>query len=73
MYFSGAKVILACRDEKKAEKARTEIITHTGNRRVVTRKLDLASLKSIRDFASEIAIGKSGLMYNSIRVVQQIT
>ncbi|XP_072032355.1 retinol dehydrogenase 13-like [Amphiura filiformis] len=52
----GAKVILACRDEKKALKARKEIITESGNPRVVFRKLDLASLKSIRDFASEIDI-----------------
>ena len=43
---------------KKAEKTRKEIITDTGNRRVVIRQLDLASLKSIRDFASEVNIGE---------------
>ena len=55
---TGAKVVLACRDMKKAEKTRKEIITDTGNRRVVVRQLDLASLKSIRDFASEVNIGE---------------
>ena len=54
-------MVLACRDEKKAMKTRNEIITESGNPKVVFRKLDLASLKSIRDFASEVNIGKFSL------------
>ncbi|XP_071801425.1 retinol dehydrogenase 13-like [Asterias amurensis] len=57
----GGHVILACRDEKKAEKARREIVDDTGNQDVVVRKLDLASLKSIREFAQQINAEESNL------------
>ncbi|KAJ8868491.1 hypothetical protein PR048_030019 [Dryococelus australis] len=50
----GARVIMACRDMKKAEKARDEIVDSTGNRDVVTRKLDLSSFASVRQFAKEV-------------------
>lgn len=57
-YFSssfilGAKIIMACRDTKKAEKAAIEIERETGGE-VVVMKLDLASLTSIRTFAEEL-------------------
>ncbi|XP_039182799.1 retinol dehydrogenase 12-like [Crotalus tigris] len=48
----GAKVILACRDMAKAEKAAHEIRIKTGNQGVIAKKLDLADTKSIREFAS---------------------
>ncbi|KAG8126045.1 hypothetical protein E2320_021210 [Naja naja] len=48
----GAKVILACRDMAKAEKAAHEIQIKTGNQEVIAKKLDLADTKSIREFAS---------------------
>ncbi|XP_070615230.1 retinol dehydrogenase 12-like isoform X2 [Erythrolamprus reginae] len=48
----GAKVILACRDMAKAEKAAHEIRLETGNQEVKAKKLDLADTKSIREFAS---------------------
>ncbi|KAM6466793.1 retinol dehydrogenase 12-like isoform 1-T3 [Liasis olivaceus] len=48
----GAKVILACRDMAKAEKAVHEIRTKTGNQEVMAKQLDLADTKSIREFAS---------------------
>ncbi|XP_058017865.1 retinol dehydrogenase 12-like [Ahaetulla prasina] len=48
----GAKVILACRDMAKAEKAAHEIRIMTGNQEVTAKKLDLADTKSIREFAS---------------------
>ncbi|XP_038075696.1 retinol dehydrogenase 13-like [Patiria miniata] len=50
----GGHIILACRNEDKAEKAKKEIIEETGNKDVVVRKLDLASLQSIRQFAKQI-------------------
>lgn len=50
----GAKVILACRDLVKAHKAKDEIVEITNNKNVVVRHLDLSSLKSVRQFASEI-------------------
>ncbi|KAF2897601.1 hypothetical protein ILUMI_08570 [Ignelater luminosus] len=50
----GARVILACRDSKRAEEARSKIVEATGNPNVVVRILDLGSLDSIRAFAKEI-------------------
>ncbi|TSK31392.1 Retinol dehydrogenase 12 [Bagarius yarrelli] len=49
----GARVVMACRDLLKAEKAAEEIRCTTGNGNVVVRHLDLASLISVRQFAQE--------------------
>lgn len=46
----GAKVIMACRDKKRAEAARNEIIQDSNNSNVVFRQLELSSLKSVRSF-----------------------
>lgn len=50
----GARVILACRDLEKAEKAAASIREQTGNGNVLVHKLDLASLESVRAFAKKI-------------------
>ncbi|XP_071832275.1 retinol dehydrogenase 13-like isoform X2 [Apostichopus japonicus] len=50
----GGRIILACRDEKKALKARKDIILQSGNTDIHFRHLDLASLKSVRSFAERI-------------------
>ncbi|KAK7104587.1 retinol dehydrogenase 13-like [Littorina saxatilis] len=50
----GGRVILACRDLDRAEQARAEIVLETANRNVVVKKLDLASMGSIRAFAKDI-------------------
>ncbi|KAJ9583328.1 hypothetical protein L9F63_022345 [Diploptera punctata] len=50
----GAKVILACRNITEADKVKNEIIETTGNEDVLVKKLDLSSLKSIREFAADI-------------------
>jgi NAD(P)-dependent dehydrogenase (short-subunit alcohol dehydrogenase family) len=50
----GAKVILACRDLQKAESAASEIRRSSGNMNVVAKYCDLASLKSVRNFADDI-------------------
>ncbi|XP_017958897.1 retinol dehydrogenase 12-like [Drosophila navojoa] len=49
----GATVYMACRDEAKTEQARLEIIEETKNKNIFFRKLDLASLASIRKFAAD--------------------
>lgn len=49
----GAKVYLACRDLNKAEVARADIIQKTGNKNIFVKKLDLASLQSVRMFVDE--------------------
>ncbi|XP_019782919.1 retinol dehydrogenase 13 isoform X1 [Tursiops truncatus] len=51
----GGTIILACRDLEKCEAAAKEIRGETLNHRVNARHLDLASLKSIREFAAKIS------------------
>lgn len=45
---------MACRDMTKARIAADEIRQQSGNGNVVVKKLDLASLQSVRDLAKEI-------------------
>jgi len=64
----GARVILACRDMKKAEQAKLEIIQETGiTNRVEVMQLDLGSFKSVRKFASELCAkeGKLDILVNN--------
>lgn len=49
----GAKVYLACRDQKKGEAARQQIIDETGNKNVFCKSLDLTSFASVRSFVEE--------------------
>ncbi|KAJ8413479.1 hypothetical protein AAFF_G00094750 [Aldrovandia affinis] len=53
-FFSGARIIMACRDVAKAEDAKKEIIEDSGNQNIVVHKLDLSDTKSIREFAELI-------------------
>ncbi|CAH0554627.1 unnamed protein product [Brassicogethes aeneus] len=48
----GCRVIIADRDDAEASKER--IIKETGNKNVVAKHLDLASYKSVREFADDI-------------------
>lgn len=50
----GARVILACRNEEKGQKARDQIVQETENNGVVFKRLDLASLTSVRKFCEDI-------------------
>uniref|UniRef100_A0AAV2JCZ5 Uncharacterized protein n=1 Tax=Knipowitschia caucasica TaxID=637954 RepID=A0AAV2JCZ5_KNICA len=50
----GARVIMGCRNQRTAEAAILEIQQETGNSDVAFRHLDLASLKSIRNFAENL-------------------
>ncbi|KAF4086238.1 hypothetical protein AMELA_G00103960 [Ameiurus melas] len=67
----GARVILACRNKEKAEAAVYDIRRESGNAAVLFMHLDLASLKSVRDFAEtflkteprlDLLINNAGLM-----------
>ena len=49
-----ARVILACRSVERGEKAAVEVRKRSSNDNVVFRQLDLASLESVRKFASNI-------------------
>ncbi|XP_055606426.1 retinol dehydrogenase 13-like [Uranotaenia lowii] len=49
----GAHVYMACRDMKKCEEARKEIVLETNNPNVFCRECDLASLQSVRKFVKQ--------------------
>lgn len=49
----GARIYMACRDERLCEIARLDIIEQSGNINVFNRRLDLASIESIRQFANK--------------------
>ncbi|XP_076604041.1 dehydrogenase/reductase SDR family member 13-like [Chaetodon auriga] len=57
----GARVIMACRDRRRAEAAIQEIIRETGNSQVIFMQLDLASLRSVRSFADDFLRSESRL------------
>lgn len=44
---------MACRDFKRCEAARLDIIKRTGNTNVFNRSLDLSSFASIREFVEK--------------------
>lgn len=50
----GAKVIIACRNAQKGEKAVSKIVSQTKNKRVRFAHLDLTSLASVRRFVEEL-------------------
>jgi len=50
----GARVILACRNEQRGNEAVEKIKKETHNKNVVLKILDLASIKSIKNFAKDI-------------------
>jgi NAD(P)-dependent dehydrogenase (short-subunit alcohol dehydrogenase family) len=52
--YRGARVIMACRDSKKAEQAAKEIIKLTNNKNIDTEFLDLADLDTVRSFAGKM-------------------
>ncbi|XP_046544310.1 retinol dehydrogenase 13-like [Haliotis rubra] len=67
----GSRVIMACRDLDKCERARAEIVVETANRNIKCQLLDLASIGSIKAFAKavnqnekrlDILINNAGIM-----------
>ncbi|XP_022335260.1 retinol dehydrogenase 13-like [Crassostrea virginica] len=50
----GARVILACRNVMRAERAATDIMKKSNTQNVAVKIVDLASLESIRKFADDI-------------------
>lgn len=67
----GAKVIMACRNAEKAERARREILAAVPGANVEVELLDLAGLQSVRDFAErfrergeplDLLINNAGIM-----------
>ena len=57
------RLILACRNRKKAENAAAQIITETGNQNIICMQLDTASLKSVRQFEKDYMQAGYGAIY----------
>ncbi|XP_054475472.1 retinol dehydrogenase 13-like isoform X2 [Anoplopoma fimbria] len=57
----GARVILACRDMDRANSAAEEVRKRSGNDNVIVKKLDLASLQSVRQLAKEVLASEERL------------
>lgn len=71
----GARVILACRDVAKAEAARNEINDWVGdNCEVVVKRIDLSSLRSVREFAEDVIKNESrvDLLVNNAGVIASV-
>lgn len=73
-YCKGARVILACRDMTRAHIAADEIRQRSGNGNVVVKKLDLASLQSVRDLAKDVSENEARLdiLINNAGILQQL-
>lgn len=50
--IKGAQVVMACRDMKKAQEACDKIRSEANSKSVFIEKLDLSSLDSVREFAT---------------------
>jgi NAD(P)-dependent dehydrogenase (short-subunit alcohol dehydrogenase family) len=68
----GARVILACRDAKKANEACSKIKEQSQNDKVEVELIDLSKLKSIKEFADRIKLKLSRLdvLINNAGLVQ---
>ncbi len=55
MVYLGASVIMACRSAEKAERARENLLRDYPEADIRIMRLDLASLRSIEDFAEELS------------------
>ena len=58
----GAKVILACRNSERANKAAEDIRKSTNQGTICVMKLDLASFESVRQFAKEVTKLRTNFM-----------
>ncbi|XP_041853723.1 retinol dehydrogenase 13-like [Melanotaenia boesemani] len=57
----GARVILACRDMDRANEAAKDVRKRSGNYNVIVKKLDLASLESVRQLAKDVLASEERL------------
>ena len=61
LYKKGAKVYIACRNEEKALKAIQKMEADGGTGELVYEQLDLASLRSVKEFADNVIQAESSL------------
>ena len=54
LFRRGALVVMACRNNEKAEAARSELLSAGGSGELQVRQLDLSSLQSVRQFSHDL-------------------
>ena len=57
------RIILACRNQAKAQEAVSKLKEETGNENILSMQLDTASLESVRNFAKEYESSNIGEIY----------
>ena len=67
----GKPVLMACRNLKKAEMVRAQILSRIPEADVQIRELDLASLSSVRDFAEGIEAGRISALFHNAGVISK--
>ena len=76
----GGTVIMACRDIRKAEEAKKEIIKATNNYKIDSMYLDLSDMNSVRDFVEkfkakyqrlDILINNAGLLNTDRKITKE--
>ncbi len=72
LLFPGGRIIMGCRDMERCEAAAKEIRGKTLNPHVYARRLDLSSMKSIREFAERIKQGEGKKCLHTKRSVFKI-
>ena len=68
----GRAVLMACRNRAKAETVRSGILARIPDARLEIRELDLASLASVRQFASGIEPGSVTALFNNAGVISRV-
>lgn len=66
-----ARVILACRDLKKAEKAAEKLVSFSNNKKIQVEQLNLADLRSVRDFSDKMksSLNRLDLLINNAGIM----
>lgn len=69
--LQGIPVIMACRNIAKAEAVKADILSRVPSAELDIRKLDLASLASVREFADGIGAGEASALFNNAGVISK--
>ena len=67
----GTPVLMACRNLKKADVVRKDILTRVPDADLEIRQLDLASLESVRRFAQDLEPGRVSALFHNAGVISK--
>lgn len=67
----GRPVVMACRNVKKAEAVREDILSRVPDASLEIRPLELSSMASVREFAAGFGPGEVGALFNNAGVISR--